>query len=542
MEVIVERDESGAITGARSADNRFSLDLGGNALTLSADEGGSLFSIDAAGNAAFSGRATFELAGQTLDLSEIDLTVGRDEEGNRQFALNGQLDTTPGVPGGGADFSASFNESGTVTARLGLETIEEMAQGLDRVTGFLDRVGVEVDSGGGLEVSVNTREQSFAVDINGLNVSFNAEEQEFSFGGLSIGAGISAEIENVTVNARTGRVSGQINAGVGVGVTGAEIGVDLAGFGFEFNPEDNDAITLTGTVGITAANLEVEARLTRDPGSGQYGVDSVTFTPQVDDALARDVAAGLNTAYAAGTDVGRQALAQGRAVAGEGREALQNFGRGLSAAGNQTRAFLEETASLAGDDLTNFLKAAGGAGGAFGALMESVGQLDGDNLSHFLSAAASQGSGFLSSFNSLLSDVNALAGGVAGLKVDRNGLITGRINVGGAGQASVTFGHQGGKLAAVGSLSIGGFQFAGATMTFNTSGMLDSVSGSARFKTPGFRVFGKKIGGQSLTFGLSLDAGGRIRAESSFKLSLGFLGKHRFNASIGTGGISIRRG
>lgn len=589
--------EGGQIVGATSQEDSFSIDVGGNTFTVGATQGEDVFSVDAQGNIAVSGNATANIGNQQIEIGNASIEIGQDAEGNNVISIDGEY--SPLGQGSGAQVSVEYNSSGTVNAEASYDIIGDLVPGFDQVTGFLDRVGVDVGTGGGASLSFDRGEGSFAVEALGYSGSYNQTTGEFSIGGLEVDVGVSVALENLTINTKTGAVSGEVTAGVGVGVGDVGVGIDLAGFSFDYDPTD-DGITLTGTQGIAAANVEATVKLGRG-SDGQYGVESVTFRANIDTELARDVAAGLNTAYEAGTEAGSRAVEEFGRVAQQGNAAVQDFAEGLNQAGADVGGFLDQTARMTGDNLNNFLSAASSAGDNFsdfvgqtaqmsgtnlnrflstassagsnlggfldqaaslsgtnlnnflssasnagnqlGSLLTTAGELTDSNLSNFLSAAANKGSGvgsFVSDFRSLLNDVNRVSGGVASLSVSRSGGISGKINAPGVGSMNVSFGRENGKLSATGTLNLGGFAFGGAKLTFNSQGRVSSVEGEANISTPKFKVLGKKIGSKKLGFDLQLDSQGNINASAKLSVNLGFLGKHGARFTLGSGGFSTK--
>ncbi|MHC4874580.1 MAG: hypothetical protein ACYTFY_22240, partial [Planctomycetota bacterium] len=442
-----------------------------------------------------------------------------------------------GLPGSGTGFSASFNTNGTVSADVSMDVIGDLVPGFDNVTDFLDRVGVDLGTGSGVSLSVNAEEGSFAFDINGIRGSANSTTGEVSFGGLSVGAGISLELSDVTINTQTGKVSAEVAAGVGVGAAGIEVGVDLVGGSFAYDPENNGRITITQSVGIEAANLEAEVVLDRN-SQGIYTPTSVTFTPFVDTELASDIAEGLTAAYSEGTELGRNALDEIKKTAGANMDSARELARALKGAGSDTADLLSQSAALAGDELGNFLSAASDAGGGLSDLISMTKELSGNNRLNFLAAAAEKGSNtgaFISNFKSLLGGVKAISG-FASLSVNQQGGISASVNLGSAGNTQLSFSRKNGQITGTGSLSLGGFGFSNAEVTFGSSGKLTGIKGSAKIKTPGFKIFGKKIGSKSLNFSLGMK-NGKITASAGFSFNIPFVGRRSVNFTLGSGGL-----
>lgn len=529
--VNLERNAEGEITGASAMDRDLSMALGDGAMRLEGGDGEAFFNIDQGGTLSFSGQAVMEVAGREITLGQAEATAGRDDAGRRMLSIEGTAAM------GGGEFSATVSESGAFSAEMSTDMVGALVPGFDKVTGFLDRIGVSLDAGGGgASVSFDPEQQAFSFDMNGLRGSYNNSTGEVSFGGLSVGAGVSLSLDDVTINTKTGAVSAEVSGGVGVGVSGLEVGVDLAGASFAYDP-DNDRITLSKRDGIAAANVTTTVTLDRNASTGLYLPSSVRFDANVDTQLARDVAAGLNQAYSGGMELGKQAMGELNRINAYGGAAVQNFAQGLRSAGADTSAYLNRAAQFTGNNLRNFLSAGAQAGDQMGALIRRSGNLTGTNLNRFLSNASSGGRNFVQGFESTMGMLGKLGGGYTNLNIDTAGGISAKVNVGNLGRMNLSFRRDGGNLIGSGALSLGGFSFNNASVTFNDKGLLTGVTGSATLKTPKLKWHGIGIGSQSLTFGLNLDSKGNINATASMRMKLGWFGRHGIDFTLGTGGI-----
>ena len=401
----------GEVVGAFTTDDTLSFKVAGNSLTMKANADESLFTLGTDGSFSFDGSITAKIGDQEITVNDANLSFGTDENGSEYIRAGGSYSTSDQT----ASATVEFNKNGTVSAEMGFnaELFGGALPGLDKVTGFLETMGVEIDTSASASISYNSQQESFAFDVAGISGSYNNTTKDFSVGGLSAGAGISLGLENLTINASTGYVKGDVSAGVGVGAGGLGIDISLANFSFEYDPNDNGAITLSGSVGLAGANLSTTVELERT--DDLYGVDSISFAANYDpalgeaaQALAQDMATGLNNAYSTGATLGNQAVSELSTLAGDN---LNNFTKGLANAGTDVSNFVGKTGELVGEDLDNFLTSAGNAGDQLGTLLEALDAPDMNDMSSFLKQTANMdnlqaelGKG-LNSFKNVLGDL-----------------------------------------------------------------------------------------------------------------------------------------
>lgn len=382
--------QDGEVVGAFTTDDTLSFNVAGNTLTMNAAPGENLITLGSDGSFSFAGSVTAKVGDQNVTIQDADFAFGTDETGSEYIRVGG----TYGLSDAAASAAVEFNKNGTVSAEMGFdaELFGGALPGLDKVTGFLEKIGVGIDTSETASISYNSQTKAFAFDVAGISGSYNSTTNEFSVGGLSAGAGISLGLDNLTINGTTGYVSGSVSAGVGVGAGGLGVDISLANFSFEYDPSNNDAITLTGSVGVAGANLSATVKLGRGT-DGKYGVDSISFAANFDPAIAEaaralgnDVAAGLTNAYSQGAALGNQAISDLGTFTGDN---LNNFAKGLSNAGTDVSSFLGKTGELVGDDLNNFLTSAGKAGDQLGTLISALDAPDMNDVSSFLQQTAS---------------------------------------------------------------------------------------------------------------------------------------------------------
>lgn len=523
--------EDGEVVGATSRQDQLSLELGGNSMTLQGDEGGDLLRIDQQGTINFSGSATINLGNQSFELGEVNLTAGVDEENNTVVNVEGVYNQG----GTRTNVSASYNSNGEVTASLSTQALTDLVPGMDEAIDVLGGLGVDVTTENSAEVRYNPNEGSLAISGFGIEGSYNQDSGVFRLGGIEVDAGVGIELEELEINTQTGSASGSISAGLGVGIGDVGIGVDLAGFSFEYDGDSGD-ITLSGSQGVSFAEVGLSVDLSKD-NEGIYQIDDLTFRTTSPDPFSQSVVQGLNTAFEqGGVQLANQALGEFQRM---GRSAAGEFASALSQAGDQAGALIEQVQNYENETLENFLAGAANAGEELGNFLDLSDELSGDNLSNFLSAAASQSSdnvsAFIGEFASLYSDVSQISGGVSNLTVDEQGGIRGNVSVPGAGSMNVRFGRQNGNLTASGNLSLGGFQFSNASITFGNEGNIQSVSGGSRITVPDYGL----LGSPTLGFELGLDASGNVMAQASFEINLGWLGRHGAAYTLRNDGISI---
>jgi hypothetical protein len=346
-EVAVDLEmENGEIVGATSRQDTLTVNAGeeqGVSLTIG-NEDGDLLSVDSEGGVNISGQASLDIAGQgSVDIGQASISL--QENGFELTAETGEGEAATTVTVTDDTFSIDASRDfvgGVISSVAG----EAMGGAFETLTGFMESAGLSGDTGGS-DFSLEIGSEGFQFTAFGISGSFGTNDegdQQIAAGGFGLGAGLSVEVENVSVDA-SGELSASISAGVGASIGGMGVGFDLGGFEVGYDSETGD-ISLGGAIGNDFMNVQASITLTRD-SAGNYGIGSTSFSANVDDAAAEEMAAGLNSAYDQGVELGSQAYEQASQLT---RETAEKFGRELQNVGAGMEDFLSET----GDVLANY--------------------------------------------------------------------------------------------------------------------------------------------------------------------------------------------